>query len=281
MTLLTVLLNGDEIAAIAPGDPPCELTPSRLIANSSSLEFVDSTGRRRVHSLGDLSGWAHFSIRLGPHLGCQADCLVTDNEAYDPDAHLKGPAHGIRFQPFFLPEAGMDPQRLAGQGLFARGLHFTGLVTPGFIRLSCECDRCARTFQVQSFHAGFANLGYMYSGSGDYTLTIPDHVPGCPPAMGAPDMAELAKLEAALPLARDGTTFAYAHPFRCPHCREPYIDFAAHPGLREGEYYGNCLFGIAPVRYVPPEAPPNSPRSEASPKFRRVGDRRRGDPRSR
>jgi hypothetical protein len=254
MSLLTVLLNGNEVAAIEHGDPPCELTPSRPIERDSKLEFVDSTARRHVHSLGELSGWAHISIRLNERLGCQADCLVTDNEIFDPEAHLKASVFGVRFQPFFLPEAGGDPQRLVGQGLFSRGLHFNGLVTPGSVRLSCECDFCLRTFQVQSFHAGFANLGYMYSESGAFTLTIADDVPGCPSALATPDMAELEELEAILPLAPDGTTFRYAHPFRCPHCRKPYIDFEAHPGLREQEYYGNCLFGVPPVRY-PPAAP--------------------------
>jgi hypothetical protein len=259
MSLLTVLLNGDEVAAIELDDPPCELTPSRLIDRNSTLEFIDSTGRRHVHSLGELAGWAHISVRLSGHLGCQADCLVTDNEIFDPEAHLKGPVLGVRFQPFLLPEAGGDPQRLVGQGLFARGLHFAGLVTPGSVRLSCECDHCGRTFQVQSFHAGFANLGYMYSESGAFTLTIADDVPGCPPALGTPDKAELERLEAILPLAPDGTTFRYAHPLRCPHCRKPYIDFAAHPGLRESEYYGNCLFGVPAIRYPPPAPPRNDP----------------------
>jgi hypothetical protein len=258
MSLLTVVLNGDEVAAVEPGDPPCELTPSRLIDRDSMLEFVESTGRRHVHSLGELSGWAHISVRLNERLGCQADCLVTDNETFDAEAH-KASALGVRFQPFFLPEAMVDAQQLVGQGLFSRGLHFSGLVTPGSVRLSGECDFCFRTFQVQSFHAGFANLGYMYSGSGAYTLTIADDVPGCPPALGTPELNELKRLEAILPLAPDGTTFRYAHPFRCPHCRKPYIDFDAHPGLREREYYGNCLFGVPAIRYVPPAPAPNRP----------------------
>ena len=259
MSLLTVVLNGDEVAAVEPGDPPCELTPSRLIARNSTLEFIESTGRRHVHSLGELSGWAHISVRVNERLGCQVDCLVTDNEIFDPEALSNPSVPGVRFQPFFLPEAGGDPQRMIGQGLFARGLHYSGLVTPGSVRLSCECDFCARTFQVQSFHAGFANIGYMYSESGAFTLTIADDVPGCPPALGTPDRAELKRLEAILPLAPDGTIFRYTHPFRCPHCRKPYIDFEAHPGLREREYYGNCLFGVPPIRYPPPAPPSNRP----------------------
>ncbi|HEX8527971.1 hypothetical protein [Allosphingosinicella sp.] len=257
MSLLAIVLNGEQVGAVEPGDPPCELTPSRPIDRNSTLEFIDSTGRRHAHSLGELSGWAHISVRLNERLGCQADCLVTDNEIFDPEAQLKASVPGVRFQPFFLAEAGGYPQQLVGQGLFSRGLHFNGLVTPGSVRLSCECDFCERTFQVQSFHAGFANLGYMYSGSGAFTLTIDDDVPGCPPALGTPDMAELERLEAVLPPAPDGTTFRYAHPFRCPHCRKPYIDFEAHPGLREGEYYGNCLFGVPAIRYLPASAAPD------------------------
>lgn len=94
----------------------------------------------------------------------------------------------------------------------------------------------------------------MYSDSGVYTLVIDEHVPGAPPAMGKPDTNALRALEAVLPAAPDGTPFRYINPFRCPHCHQPYIDFRTHPELRENEYYGNYLFGVAPVRYEQQEA---------------------------
>jgi hypothetical protein len=254
LRLLSVLLNGSEIAAVELGDLPCELTASRRIASESVIEFVDSASRHHDHSLAELSGWTHISIRVHENLACQADCIVTDSEVYQQDALMNGGAKGVRFQPFFLPGSTADEEALAGQGLFRRGLHFPGTVTPGSVRLSCECDYCRRTFHVQSFHAGFADVSYMYSESGAYTLLVDGRTPGRPPPTGKPNMEQLEKLEAALPLAPDRSTFGYMHPFRCPYCHRSYIDFEAHPELREGEYYGNCLFGVDPIRYEPAAA---------------------------
>lgn len=260
MRLLTVILNGDEIGHVDDGEQPCEIVASRVVQPGAIIEFVDAAEKRHAHSLAELSGWAHISVRVHEGLACQADCAVTQTEAYDPDELLNGKGQGIRFQPFFLPGSTGDPNELKGQGLFRRGLHFSGTITPGSVRLSCECDCCARSFHVQSFHAGFSNAGYMYSGSGAYTLIIDERVPGAPPALGKPDDAALAKLEANLPVAPDGTRFKYMNPFRCPHCHQPYIDFQAHPGLREGEYYGNCFFAVDPIRYEQNETPPTTPR---------------------
>ena len=260
MRLLTVLLNDDEIGHVDAGEQPCEIKSSRPIQPGAIIEFVDAEGKRHVHSMAELSGWAHISVRVHDGLAWQADCAVTGKEAYDPDELLTGKGHGIRFQPFFLPGSKGDPNDLVGQGLFRRGMHFSGTVTPGSVRLSCECDSCAQSFHVQSFHAGFSSMGYMYSGSGAYTLIINEWVPGAPPAMGKPDDAALAKLEANLPEAPDGTRFRYMNPLRCPHCQQPYINFQANPGLREGEYYGNCLFGVAPQRYEQPKPPQKTSR---------------------
>lgn len=256
MTVLNVLLNGEEIAVIKASDLPCEVTPSRPIRPDALLEFVDGAGTRHAHSLGDLSGWLHLSVRVHKSLVCQSDCIVSNSENLDPTALGSGSAAGIRFQPFFLPGSSGDPNALLGQGLFRRGLHFSGTVTPGSVRLSCECDHCRRTFQIQSFHAGFSNVGYMYSGSGANTLIIDDSVPGAPPALGKPDMKKLAALEAILPPAPDGSRFSYLNPFRCPHCARPYIDFEAHPNLREQEYYGNTIFSVSPIHYEPSATPP-------------------------
>lgn len=251
MTLLRVLLNGEEIIRVNDGDVPCEVTPSRLVAANTVVEFLDSSSRRHAHGLGELSGWAHFSVRVHRSFACQADCAVTADEVYDPKDLLEGRGRGVRLQPFYLPGSTADASSLRGQGLFRRGLHFSGNVTPASVRLSCECDACGRSFLVQSFHAGFSDLGYMYSASGAYTLLMDAHLPGAPPPTGTPDMKALAALEAILPLAPDGTPFRYMNPFRCPHCREPYIDFAAHPEIRADEYYGNHLLGVAPLRYRP------------------------------
>ena len=235
------------------------MTASRLVGPNAVVEFRDSSNRRHVHELAELSGWSHFSVRVHQSFACQADCVVTANEIYNPKELLTGGANGIRFQPFFLPGSTSDTSLLRGQGLFRRGLHFSGTVTPGSVRLSCECDVCNRSFQVQSFHAGFSDMGYMYSGSGAYTLLMDAQLPGAPPPTGTPDTKALESLEAVLPPAPDGTVFRYLNPFRCPHCHEPYIDFEAHPEIRSGEYYGNYLFGTETLRYPPKERSLDSP----------------------
>lgn len=253
--LLVMRLNGDEIDQVSADAIPCELTSSRQITPGAIVEFEASNGARHTHSLGELSGWAHFSLRVHAGLACQADCAVTATETYDPQDLMSEKGLGIRFQPFFLPGSKGDPEELRGRGLFRRGLHFSGTVTPGSVRLSCECDECHRSFHIQSFHAGFSNCEYMYSASGKYTLIMDSRVEGAPGALGTPELALIKKLESSLPLAPDGTAFKYLNPFRCPHCSAPYIDFERFPDQRPTEYYGNCLFGMEPIRYNGPPAP--------------------------
>ena len=253
--LLCVQVDGVEIASIAHADIPCEVTGSQEIAAGAEIAFILASGERHVHALGAQRGWAHVSVRVHAGLGCQADCAITATEHYDPQDLLQGNGSGIRFQPFFLPGALVDPEQFRGKGLFARGLHFSGLVTPSSVRLSCECDACHRSFVLQSFHAGFSNADYMYSGSGRYTLLLDAHVPGVSGALGSADPDALARLEASLPPAPDGTAFRYLNPLRCPHCAAPFIDFERFPEQRAGEYYGNTLFGTDPIRYVPPQNP--------------------------
>ena len=251
--LLVARINGHELCRVTESDISCEKTPSKYMESNSILEFVDSDGVVHAHNLGIESGWFHFSIRVHPNLACQADCVISQTEHFDPSAFATGKASGIRFQPFFLPGAKVNNSELSGKGLFARGLHFSGTVTSGNISLSCECDHCKRSFLVRSYHAGFSDLGYFYSGSGKYTLTVSSRVPGSPAALSEPNPEELAALEARLPIAPDGSTYKYLNPFRCPHCSEPYIDFVTNPGLRQAEYYGNYFVGSELLRYVPAE----------------------------
>jgi len=240
--LLRVEVNGTEVSAIDGSTLPAEQTPSVPVTGEAEIAFIDSAGRRHTHRTPPMAGWLHLSIRVHANFGCQADCAITDAEHYDPqDLGNQAGAYGIRFQPFFLPGTTVDEAEFRGRGLFARGLVFAGSVNPGNVLLSAECDACRRSFLVRTFHAGFSASGYMYSGSGAHTLLIPDRVAGAPAPLADPEPAALAALEARLPLAPDGTAFRYRNPFRCPHCQEPYIDFAAHPEQRPGEYYG-CYF---------------------------------------
>lgn len=248
-SLLLVQVNGQEVCEIAHADLPCEKTPTVWIEGNGTLELFDSQGVVHKHDLGSEVGWYHFSIRVHPNLACQADCVITDSKSYDQEAFAKGRAQGIRFQPFFLSGAKVQNEELYGKGLFARGLHFNGTVTSGKVILSCECDRCKRSFLIHSFHAGFGNVGYFYSASSKFTILVSNHIPGCPAALSQPSPVDLASLEAELPLAPDGTPYKYANPFRCPHCSAPYIDFERDPLDRPREYYGNYLVGSELLRY--------------------------------
>jgi hypothetical protein len=249
--LLTVRVNGAELCNFHDHELPSEKTPSIQVDANSKVSFVDSNGTVHDHALGSSRGWAHFSVRVHVNKACQADCVISDSPTFDRNAMANGKATGIRFQPFFLPEASVSSSELAGKGLFRRGLHFTGNVTPGNIFLSCECDECHRTFLIRSYHAGFSNSGYFYSASGKYTLTVSTMVPGSPAPLSTPDPQALAMLENSLPLAPDGSSYSYLNPFRCPHCGAPYINFEANPGLRENEYYGNYFAGSQLMQYEP------------------------------
>lgn len=249
-TLLTVRLAGEEVARLGPHPLPIEVKLSRLVASGMTVEFEDSVGAFHRHDLGDVSGWAHFSIRLQANLACQADCVISKSQTYDSRQFLSGQGIGVRFQPFFISGATVDLNALRGHGLFARGLHFSGTVTPSSVRLSCECDACRHSFTIQSFHTGFGGIAYFYSASGRYTLIVDAEVDGAPAALSAPDFARLGALEAQFPPAPDGTAFNYLNPFRCPHCGDPYIDFAAHPEERVTEYYGNHFLGVDTIRFV-------------------------------
>lgn len=246
--LLLIKFNGKELCSIRENELPCEKDPITKIEPNGIVEFVDAHGASHKHELGAGAGWAHFSVRVHASLACQVDCVITNSQVFDPEAFAKG-AMGIRFQPFFISGAKAKNEDLYGNGLFARGLHFSGTVTPGNTVLSCECDHCRKSFQIRSYHAGFSNSGYFYSGSGKYTITVNNDIPGCPAALSEPSEAELAALEADLPLAPDGTHYKYTNPFRCPHCSAPYINFEAHPKVRPQEYYGNYFVGSELLRY--------------------------------
>jgi hypothetical protein len=248
--LLAVHVDGQQLATVTAAHLPCELTPSAKVRPGSVVSFSAADGTAHVHTLGEVTGWAHFSVRVHANRACQADCVVSDSEQFDPEAFSRGDAVGIRFQPFFLPGAAVSNSELRGKGLFARGLHFNGTVTPGNTLLSCECDSCEKSFLIRSYHAGFSNSEYFYSASGKHTLTVSSYLPGAPAALAEPEPAALAALEAALPAAPDGSRFAYCNPFRCPHCSAPYIDFS-EPGSRSAEYYGNYFAGSELLRYEP------------------------------
>ena len=249
--LLRVLVNGKEVCSVTKEELPVEKSPSIQCEPGSRIEFIDSEGEKTTHDLGNNSGWFHFSVRVHPNLACQTDCVITDSKEFDENAFKKGKAVGIRLQPFFLSGSSTDTRIFVGRGLFKRGLHFSGTVTPGNTILSCICDSCHKSFLIQSYHAGFSNSGYFYSSSGKHTITVSDRIEGSPAALSDPNEDALSKLEGMLPKAPDGTTFSYLNPFRCPHCSAPYIDFEKYPEDRASEYYGNYFVGSELLSYEP------------------------------
>lgn len=236
--LLTFTVNHKTILNILSTEVPCEKTPSVHMKERGVIAFIDHEGKTITHQIGDEKGWYHFCIRISENFACMIDCIITQKEKFDPNAFANG-ANGIRFAPFFISGSTFDPKIFVGQSLFTRGLHYSGQVTNSRIALSGVCDFCHQSFLFHSFHAGFSNAGYFYSASGDYLMTVDDQVPGCPIPLTTPDPKALASLEAKLPKAPDGSSYSYKNPFRCPHCKKPYIDFENFPDIRANEYYGN------------------------------------------
>ena len=235
-TILTVRLDDRVICEATAADAPREFTARvRLRAEQSLLRIEQPAATPLRHSLPFESGQMDLTIRLHPSLACEIDASVADRR--------------IRFQPVILDASDVARPDVEGRGLFGRGLLLAGDVTPSNVSLGCLCDRCAGSFRLQPFHAGFSNIGYFYSASGLHTLVVSADVEGAPVPFSDPDPVALAALEARLPPAPDGTRFSYLHPLRCPHCAAPYIDFAAHPEIRANEYYGTTFFGVTATTY--------------------------------
>ncbi len=228
---------------------PIEIRPViKLIGNVPKItvfedkETVISYIIEPKHSNLDLNGqYLHMSVRVLQNFAVMMDGIISKSKDNAPSLAEEG-AEGIRFQPFFLSFAETDNETFIGQGLFNRGLHFSGTVTNGNIRLCCVCDFCKMPFNIQSFHAGFSDGQYFYSSDGSVTLFVSngdiDNMPG---QLAQNINLELLKsVESKLPKPINGTgEFKYYNAFRCPHCKSAYIDFEKYPENRPQEYYGN------------------------------------------
>ena len=242
--IMAVHIDDHAVCEATAADAPGVFAPSvKLTPRQSTLALRQPSGAQQVHALAFEEGWCHLTVRLHPSLACEIDCIVSASSKRSPHALDHGSARGIRFQPVILDVSTVQRPETRGQGLFGRGLHLPGEVTPGNVSLSCICDDCSRSFRLQSFHAGFSNVGYFYSESGQFTIVVNGDVEGAPVPPSEPDPSALAALESRLPPAPDGTRFGYLNPLRCPHCKAPYIDFVSHPEIRANEYYGNTFFG--------------------------------------
>lgn len=255
--VLRLNLDEDEVCVVSTHEVPVEKRPVvQLVRAGQALRFIDSEGAVRRYDLSSVHEeghrFVHLSMRIGPTFAVESDALLTRDGTH-PDQGLKGAeGRGIRLEPFYLPECSGNPADLVGRGLFYRGLHFPGAITPGNVSLLCICDHCRLSFRLQSFHAGFGNLTYLYCSQQSHTLIASSYLEDAPPVLGDADAAAVARFESQLPPCEQcGGEFRYMNPFRCPHCLHPYIDFKTHPADRAQEYYGNYLYGAAPQHFRP------------------------------
>lgn len=192
----------------------------------------------------DLRGfYLHGSIRILNNDAVMIDGIISMNANEHPDWKSEN-YESIRFQPFFLSSNELENQKLAGKGLFDRGLHFSGTVTPSGVRTICICDECEKSFTLQHFHAGFSESQYFYSSDGKQTLAVNySQIPNMPTQLQE-DLNEqtVEEVDSQLPKPTLGSgTYNYFNFFKCPHCMSDFIDFRNNPNSRSKEYYGYSL----------------------------------------
>jgi len=255
--ILRLYLDEDLVFEVDADEVPVEKLPVLQLTHAGqALRFVDSRGATRTYDLSSIyvdgERFVHLSVGVRPTFVVQADALLT-KDGHNPEEVFRSPeGRGVRLEPFYLPECAADPADLIGRGLFYRGLHFPGIVTQGNVSLLCICDHCHESFRLQSFHAGFSDLTYLYCSRQPHTLVASSYLEDAPPVLGEADAASVARFESRLPPCEQcGGAFRYMNPLRCPHCLEPYIDFEKHPADRAKEYYGNYLYGGTLQRWEP------------------------------
>lgn len=167
----------------------------------------------------------HASVRVNANSSVQIDGIISKTETggYDENNY-----EGIRFQPFFLSDKNDRNKALEGKGMFQRGLHYSGLISSGNIRLICICDSCLQSFSVEFIHTGFSDVQYFYSENSMETLFVRNG-------------AELPEFE--------HVKFRYYNAFKCPNCGSNYIDFENNKEIRPGEYYANYYLNQQPLYY--------------------------------
>lgn len=190
----------------------------------------------------DLTGqYFHISVRLLENDGVMIDGIISKQKDKHSDWR-DSDYEAIRFQPFFLTTADISTsRRIIGKGVFERGLHYSGTVTPTTVRVICICDNCNKSFTVQHFHGGFSDSQYFYSDDSKQTLIVPyDKIKNLPTQLQKDvDDKIIMEVEAELPQPTKGKgSYRYYNSFCCPHCFNPYIDFQTYKQIRPTEYYG-------------------------------------------
>jgi hypothetical protein len=201
----------------------------------------------------DLTGqFLHSSIRVLSNSAVMIDGIISQSDTsfskWTDDDY-----EAIRFQPFYLSDKSDNNIQLKGKGLFERGLHFSGTVTPTGVRNICICDSCKHSFTIQHFHSGFSELQYFYSTDCKETLIVPyGSIENLPSQLQETvDKSILKSIESKLPRPSNNEgTFNYYNSFKCPYCLTPYIDFQKYNDIRQTEYYGNTFINQIVKRWT-------------------------------
>lgn len=210
----------------------------------------------RIETLKDnenlMGQFLHCSIRIFANSGIMIDGIISKSETTFP-SWKDSTYEAVRFQPFFLSDKDQNNIALKGKGLFERGLHFVGTVTPKGVRNICICDSCKSSFTLQHFHAGFSEVQYFYSSDSKETLIVPygaiDNLPSQQQEIIEENIIE--NIEKQLPQPNNNAnTFKYYNSLKCPHCLDAFIDFENNKQIRPKEYYGNNYINEKPKFWV-------------------------------
>lgn len=184
-------------------------------------------------------------VRINSDFSVQIEGLISKDEN-DFD---KG--EGVRFQPFFLTNKNFKNEELVGKGMFARGLHYSGFVSSGNLRLICNCDVCEKSFSVEFYHAGISEIQYFYSSNSIETLIVNyGEIKDIPFQLQETiDQNILKEVEAKLPKTFDGN-FKYYNSFCCPHCYTPFNNFEKFKESRPFEYYVHYYLNKSPIFFA-------------------------------
>lgn len=181
----------------------------------------------------------HYSISVQENDAVMIDGIISNQQ--DSAKNWDDTDYeAIRLQPFFLISSDHLNFNLIGKGLFERGLHYSGIITPSGVRNICICDFCEKNFTLQHCHAGFSEVQYFYSSNSKKTLLVKYGELEGLPAQLQKDINEesLAKLEATISTLYTDA-FKYYNSLNCPHCGKPFINFNQNKSMRPNEYYAN------------------------------------------
>ncbi|PAW93434.1 hypothetical protein CKK33_07990 [Mucilaginibacter sp. MD40] len=199
----------------------------------------------------DLKGqFLHFSISVQENDAVMIDGIISNRN----DSHLDWTDENyeaVRFQPFFLKSSEYQNKQLIGKGLFERGLHYPGTITPGGVRNICICDFCKKSFTLQHIHSGFSEVQYFYSSNSQRTLLVKyGEIENIPVQLQELiDEQSLQEVEAKLSgFSNEG--YRYYNSLNCPHCAKPFINFEENKHIRPGEYYANKFINKEFLHYT-------------------------------